>query len=152
MRGGYGITWYGGQFDNINILQLNPPADPSFSLSNGTVPSNPPTSTLENPVSPSITPANANVVSLPQDGDHPDLYLQTWNLTLSKQFWSNVLDISYVGVKGTHQDTSDTNFNVGPPQPASGSVQANRPFPTFGRIRLLDFGGAVQLQRPKCPL
>ncbi len=141
LRGGYAITWFGGQFDHINILQLNPPADPSFSLSNGTVPSNPPTSTLQNPVSPSITPANANVVSLPQDGDHPDMYLQTWNLTLSKQFQSNVLDISYVGVKGTHEPTSDTNFNVGPPQPASGSVQANRPFPIYGRIRLLNLGG-----------
>ena len=36
VRGAYGITFYGGQFDNINILQLNPPADPSFSLANGT--------------------------------------------------------------------------------------------------------------------
>ena len=142
LRGAYGITFYGGQFDNINILQLNPPTDPSFSLSNGTTPSNPPTATINNPVSPSITPASANVASLPIDDRHPDLYLQTYNLTLSKQFWSNVIDVSYVGVKGTHQDTSIPYFNNGPPQPASGSVNADRPFPTFGNIRLLDFHGA----------
>ena len=50
VRGGYGISYYAGQFDNINILQLNPPDDPSFSLFNGncgycTTP-NAPTATL----------------------------------------------------------------------------------------------------------
>jgi hypothetical protein len=146
VRGGYGITWYGGQFDNINILQLNPPKDPSFSLSNGTcgycAPSNGPTATLQYPVSPSITPGTPNVASLPPNDRHPDLYLQTYNLTISKQFWSNVIDISYVGVKGTHQDTSLLNYNTGLPQSASADVNADRPFPTYGRIRLLDFHGA----------
>ena len=45
VRAGYGITFFGGQFDNINILQLNPPTDPSFTLTNGYTPSNPPTAT-----------------------------------------------------------------------------------------------------------
>jgi Carboxypeptidase regulatory-like domain/TonB-dependent Receptor Plug Domain/TonB dependent receptor len=143
VRAGYGITFYGGQFDNINILQLNPPVDPSFTLTNGYTPSNPPTATIENPVSPSLVAANANVASLPMNDQHPDLYLQTYNLTVSKQFWSNVIDISYVGVKGNHQDTSDENFNTGPPQPASGNVNANRPYPTYGTIRLIDFSGGA---------
>lgn len=142
LRGGYGISWFGGQFDNINILQLNPPADPSFTLSNGYVPGNPPTATIDHPVSPSLVAQNANVVSLPPNDEHPDLYLQTYNLTISKQFGSNVLDISYVGTKGTHQDTSDKNYNSGPPQSASGSVNADRRYPTFGNIRMLDFQGA----------
>jgi outer membrane receptor protein involved in Fe transport len=146
VRGAYGITFYGGQFDNINILQLNPPKDPSFSLVNGncgycTSP-NAPTSTIQNPVSPAITPATANVVSIPPDDRHPDLYLQTYNLTVSKQFWSNVIDISYVGVKGTHQDTSILNYNTGAPQQPGANVQAGRPFPTFGQMRILDYHGA----------
>jgi hypothetical protein len=151
VRGGYAISFYGGQFDNLNILQLNPPADPSFSLSNGncgycTTP-NAPTSTLDYPVSASITPAVANVVTEPNNGNgvtakHPDLYLQTWNLTISKQFGANVLDVSYVGVKGTHQDTSIPTFNVGPPQAPGGNVQADRPYPHYGSIRLLDYHGA----------
>jgi outer membrane receptor protein involved in Fe transport len=143
VRAGYGITFYGGQFDNINILQLNPPTDPSFTLTNGYTPSNPPTATIQFPVSPSLVAANANVATLPMNDQHPDLYLQTYNLTVSKQFWSNVIDISYVGVKGNHQDTSDENFNTGPPQPASGNVNANRPYPTFGTIRLIDFSGGA---------
>jgi hypothetical protein len=143
VRAGYGITFYGGQFDNINILQLNPPVDPSFTLTNGYTPANPPTATIQYPVSPSLAAANANVASLPMNDQHPDLYLQTYNLTVSKQFWSNVIDISYVGVKGNHQDTSDENFNTGPPQPASGNVNANRPYPTFGTIRLIDFTGGA---------
>jgi hypothetical protein len=146
VRSAYGVTFYGGQFDNINILQLNPPKDPSFSLVNGNcgycTPGNAPTATFQNPVSPSITPATANVVSIPPDGKHPDLYLQTWNFTVSKQFWSNVIDISYVGVKGTHQDTSILNFNTGAPQQPGANVQANRPYPSFGQMRVLDFHGA----------
>ena len=142
VRSAYGVTWYGGKFDNINILQLNPPSDPSFSLTNGSTPSNPPTATIQNPVSPSIKPASANVTSLPADDTHRNLYVQTWNLTLSKQFGSNIVDVSYVGSKGTHQDTSIPYFNTGPPQKAGLSVNANRPFPTFGNIRMLDYHGA----------
>jgi hypothetical protein len=142
LRGGYGISWYQGQVNNIYILQLNPPADPSYSLANGTTPANPPTATIDNPVSPSITPATPNETSIPPDGKHPDMYLQGWNLTLSKQFWSNVIDVSYVGSKATHWDTSIPYYNNGPPQPAGLSVNANRPFPTIGNIRMLDFHGA----------
>ena len=146
VRGGYGISYYAGQFDNINILQLNPPDDPSFSLFNGNcgycTPANAPTSTLQNPVSPSIAASVANIVSIPAGRNHPDLYLQTWNLTFSKQFGNNVIDVSYVGVKGTKEDTSLLNFNVGPPQPPGGNVQANRPYPAYGQMRVLDNHGA----------
>ena len=146
VRGGYGISYYAGQFDNINILQLNPPADPSFSLFNGNcgycAPANAPTATLANPVSPSLTASVANIVSLPPGQKHPDLYLQTWNFTVSKQFANNVLDLSYVGVKGTHEDTSLLNYNVGPPQGPGGNVQADRPYPEFGQMRVLDYHGA----------
>jgi hypothetical protein len=68
--------------------------------------------------------------------------VQTWNFTLSKQFGSNIVDVSYVGSKGTHQDTSIPYFNTGPPQKAGLSVNANRPFPNFGNIRMLDYHGA----------
>ena len=146
VRGGYGISYYAGQFDNINILQLNPPADPSFSLFNGNCgycsPANAPTSTLANPVSPSISASVANIVSLPPGNRHPDLYLQTWNLTVSKQFRNNVIDVSYVGVKGTKEDTSLLNYNVGPPQAPGGNVQADRPYPAYGQMRVLDYHGA----------
>jgi hypothetical protein len=81
-----------------------------------------------------------NAATLPPDRNHPDLYLQTYNLAVSKQFWSNVIDVTYVGVKGTHLDSSLTYYNS--PQPGPGAIQARRPYPNFARIRMLDFSGA----------
>ncbi len=146
VRGGYGISFYAGKFDNINILQLNPPADPSFGLFNGNcgycTPSNAPSATIEHPISPTIGASVANVVSTEPDGKHPDVYLQTWNLTVSKQFWSNVIDVSYIGVKGNNQDTSELNWNVGPPQAPGRNVQADRPYPAYGQMRVEEHHGA----------
>jgi hypothetical protein len=139
VRGGYGIFYYGGQFDNINILQLNPPTAGSLTITN---PSTDPVATIQNPVPASLYPANPffNAVTVPADRKRPDLSLQTYNLTVSKQFGSNVLDVSYVGVKGTHLDSSIKNFNS--PAPGPGDIQARRPYPTWARIRYQDFGGA----------
>ena len=139
IRGGYSLSFYGGQFDNINILQLNPPTAGSLTITN---PSTDPVATIQTPVPASLYPANPffNAVTVPADRKRPDLYLQTYNLTVSKQFASNVLDISYVGVKGTHIDSSIKNFNS--PAPGPGAIQARRPYPTFARIRYQDFDGA----------
>jgi hypothetical protein len=139
VRGAYGISFFGGQFDNINILQLNPPTAGSLTISN---PTTNPIATIETPVPAALYPANPffNAATLPPDRNHPDLYLQTYNLAISKQIKSNVLDITYVGVKGTHLDSSLTYYNS--PQPGPGPIQARRPYPTLARIRMLDFSGA----------
>jgi len=141
VRGGYGLTYYGGQFDNINILQLNPPTAGSLTITN---PSTNPVATIQNPVPAALYPANPyfNAVTLPADRKRPDLMLQTYNLTVSKQFGSNVLDVSYVGVKGGNIDSSIKNFNSPPPQAPDLDIQSHRPYPTFARIRYQDFGGA----------
>ncbi len=139
VRGGYGLFYYGGQFDNINILQLNPPTAGSLTITN---PSTNPVATIENPVPASLYPANPffNAVTLPADRKRPDLTLQTYNLTLSKQIGSNVLDVSYVGVKGSDLDSSIKNFNS--PAPGAGAIQPRRPYNTFARIRYQDFSGS----------
>ncbi|RXH58303.1 TonB-dependent receptor [Granulicella sibirica] len=139
IRGAYGISFFGGQFDNINILQLNPPTAGSLTISNTTTN---PIATISTPVPAALYPANPfyNATTLNASRTHPDLYLQTTNLAVSKQFYSNVLDITYVHVKGTHEDSSLTYFNS--PQPGPGAIQARRPYPTFARIRMLDFSGA----------
>ncbi|NUQ29016.1 MAG: TonB-dependent receptor [Acidobacteriaceae bacterium] len=141
VRGGYGIFYYGGQFDNINILQLNPPTAGSLTITN---PSSNPVATIQNPVPASLYPANPyfNAVTLPADRRRPDLYLQTYNLTVSKQFGSNVLDVSYVGVNGSHIDSSIKNFNSPAPGDLVNPVQGRRPYNTFARIRYQDFDGA----------
>jgi len=139
VRGAYGIFFYGGQFDNINILQLNPPTAGSLTITN---PALNPVATIQEPVPASLYPTNPyyNAVTLNKDRTHPDLYLQNWNLSVSKQFGSNVVDLAYVGVKGTHIDTSIKNYNS--PDPAPGDIQSRRPYPTFARIRYPDFEGA----------
>jgi len=137
VRGAYGIFYYGGQFDHINILQLNPPNGGSLTIIN---PSVQPLATIENPIPAALYPANPfyNAVTLPPDRNHPDTYVQNWNLTLSKQFGSNVLDVGYVATKGTHLDTSFQNWNQ--PDPGLGAIQQRRPYPTWARIRMQDYG------------
>jgi outer membrane receptor protein involved in Fe transport len=138
VRGGYGIFYFGGQFDNINILQLNPPTAGSLTLINQD-PANP-VSTIENPYPANASPAFPfNAVTLPPDRKHPDTYVQNWNIQVSRQIaGNNVVEVGYVGSKGTHVDTSLKNFNQ--PDPGPGDIQSRRPFPEFARIRMQDFG------------
>jgi outer membrane receptor protein involved in Fe transport len=137
VRGGYGIFYFGGQFDNINIMQLNPPTAGSLTITN---PSVNPIATIQNPVPAALYPANPffNGTTLPPNPLHPDTYVQNWNLTASKQFGANLLEVGYVGNKGTHVDTSFQNFNQPPPGP--GDIQSRRPYPTFARIRMQYYG------------
>lgn len=118
VRAGYGIFYFGGQFDNINILQLNPPTAGSLTVTN---PPDNPLATIQNPIPAALYPTNPiyNAVTVPPNGYKPDTYVQNWNLQVSRQFGSaNVLDVGYVGSKGTHVDTSLQNFNQPEPGPA----------------------------------
>lgn len=136
VRGGYGMFYFGGQFDNLNILQLNPPTAGSLTVIN---PTRNPVATIENPVPASLYPTNPiyNAVTLPPDGKHPNTYVQDWNLQVSKQFGANMVEVGYVGSKGTHVDTSLKNYNQ--PLPGPGDIQSRRPYPEFARIRMQDY-------------
>src|SRR5258705_11420796 len=70
VRGGYGIFYFGGQFDNINILQLNPPTAGSLTITNQVLSV---VSTIDNPMPQSANPTNTiNAVTLPPGNRHPD--------------------------------------------------------------------------------
>ena len=134
-RGGYGIFYSAAQFDNMNILQLNPPVAGSLTVTNPLVN---PVATIENPVPASLYPGNPifNVVSIPQDRERHNAYMQNFNFQLSHQFTSSdVLEAGWVGSKGTHVDTSLNNFNQ--PDPGPGTIQNRRPYPQYARIRLI---------------
>jgi hypothetical protein len=105
LRRGYGIFYIGGQFDHINILQLTPTAG-SVTITNQPGLGN--LVTIENSMPPSEVPSSPpNAVTLPPGGKHPDTYAQNWNLQMSRQFTKNdVLEVGYVGAKGTYVDTS----------------------------------------------
>src|SRR5215467_9054095 len=135
VRGGYGIFYTAAQFDNTNILQLNPPGAGSLTVTNPAVN---PVATINNPVPASLYPNNPifNVVSVPQDRLRHNAYLQSWNLQLSRQLTRNdVIEAGWVGSKGTHVDTSLQNFNQ--PDPGPGDIQSRRPYPQYARIRLI---------------
>jgi len=76
-----------------------------------------------------------NVVSVEQDRRHWDGYMQNWNFAVGRELTAaDVLEVSYVASKGTHLDTSVSNWNS--PEPGPGAIQARRPYPQFGRIRM----------------
>ena len=136
LRGGYGIFYTAAQFDNINILQLNPPAGGSLTVTNNALN---PIATIQNPVPRELYPENPifNVVTLPEDRKRRNAYIQNWNLQVSRQITANdALEVGWVGSKGTFVDTSLNNFNN--PEPSNiPFTQARRPYPQYGRIRMM---------------
>lgn len=136
IRAGYGVFYTSAQFDNINILQLNPGAGASLTIVNNALN---PLATIQNPVPAELFPANPifNVVTLPPDRKRRNAYIQNWNLQVSRQIGANdVLEVGWVGSKGTFIDTSLNNFNN--PQPSLLPFsQSRRPFPMYNRIRMM---------------
>jgi outer membrane receptor protein involved in Fe transport len=135
VRGGYGIFYSVAQFDNMNILQLNPPGAGSLTVIN---PATNPLATIQNPVPAEIYPAAPifNVVSVPPDRKRRNAYVQNFNVQLSHEITkSDVIEAGWVGSKGTHVDTSLNNFNQ--PEPGPGDIQSRRPYQGYARIRMI---------------
>ncbi|MBI3646437.1 MAG: TonB-dependent receptor [Acidobacteriales bacterium] len=138
VRGGYGIFTMTNQMDNLNVLQLNPPAAGSLTVINSAIP----VATIQNPVPRNLYLQQAvfNVVSIGPERKHINAYFQNWNLQVSRQLSRNdALEVGYMGNKGTFLDTSQLNFNS--PDPGPGDIQSRRPYQGFGRIRLLTTDG-----------
>ena len=136
-RGGYGVFNMALHLDNINTLGTNPPTA-SVQVTNPTVN---PIATLANPFPASLVPANTifNVTSAEVDRNHRDGYYQNWNGAAGYELSRDaVIEVRYVGARGTHLDSSLTNFNSPDPDPGAGAVslQSRRPYPAFGRIRM----------------
>jgi hypothetical protein len=133
------MFYYGGDFDNVDILQLNPPTAGSLTITNPTLN---PIATIENPVPAALYPPSPffNAVTLPSDRKHPDAYAEDWNFQVSRQFGpDNVVEVGYVGSRGVHIDSSLDNSNQ--PLPGPGVIQSRRPYPSFARIRMEYFYG-----------
>jgi hypothetical protein len=139
VRGGYGIFTMANHFNHVLILQLAPPVAGSLTIINDAIR---PLATIQNPVPQELYPQTPiyNVSSISPDRTHVNPYYQNWNLQVSRQFsGSNVLEAGYVGTKGTFLDTSVSNFNSTDPGP--GDIQSRRPYPAFGRIRMMAADG-----------
>ena len=138
VRGGYGVFNMALHLDNINTLGTNPPTA-SVQVTN---PSLNPLATMANPFPAALVPAQTifNVTSAEVDRNHRDGYYQNWNVAVGYELSrSAAVEVRYVGSKGSNLDTSLTNFNSPEPLPGpvgSATVQARRPYPAYGRIRM----------------
>jgi hypothetical protein len=147
LRGGYGVFNMALHLDNINTLGTNPPTA-SVQVTNPTLN---PVATLANPFPPALVPTNTifNVTSAEVDRNHRDGYYQNWNVAVGYELSSSaVLEVRYVGAKGSNLDTSLTNFNSPDPDPNAGAIplQSRRPYPAFGRIRMWATDGESDYQ------
>jgi hypothetical protein len=134
-RAGYGIFTVTPNFDQVNTLQNNPPIGANITAINTTVN---PIATIQNPFPAALTGGSTpiyNCVSIEPSRHHTNPYYQNWNAQLGREFSkSDVLEVRYVGGKGTFLDTSFLDYNSPPPGP--GPIQSRRPFPTLGEIRM----------------
>ena len=142
LRMGYGIFRTAAQFDNMNILQLNPPAGGSLTVRNELVDAagNPivPIATIRNPVPRELYPERPifNVVTVPLDRKRRNAYVQNYNATIAHQVSTNdLIEVAWVASKSINVDTSLRNFNQ--PEPGPGPVQPRRPYPDFATIRMM---------------
>jgi hypothetical protein len=147
LRGGYGVFNMALHLDNINTLGTNPPTA-SVQVTNPTVN---PIATTANPFPASLVPTNTifNVTSAEVDRNHRDGYYQNWNVAVGYELSrAAVIELRYVGAKGSNLDTSLTNFNSPDPDPNAGAIplQSRRPYPAFGRIRMWATDGESDYQ------
>jgi outer membrane receptor protein involved in Fe transport len=136
-RGGYGVFNMALHLDNINTLGTNPPTA-SVQVTNPTLN---PIATIAYPFPTELVPTNPifNVTSAEVDRNHRDGYYQNWNVSVGYELTRTAaVEVRYVGADGTNLDTSLTNFNSPDPDPFASALnlQARRPYPAFGRIRI----------------
>jgi hypothetical protein len=78
----------------------------------------------------------ANLPAYAQDPNAKTPYSEQWHATIEQQIpFSTVLKIGYVGTRGVHLDDS-RDINAG--SPGTTNVTANRPYPFFAQINLLE--------------
>ncbi|HEY8551627.1 MAG TPA: TonB-dependent receptor [Vicinamibacterales bacterium] len=140
VRGGYGVYYTQPTMANVTLMFRNPPYNTQFTYN--TVRTNP-NLTLANGFPGSgatgVSPT-ATITTVPID--YGPGYAQTWSVNVQQRLAGGwVAEAGYVGSKTTGLDNAWT-FNTPPPGP--GPVQARRPFPEFGDIRVFGSDGRAE--------
>jgi len=135
LRGGYGI-FYG----TSSLYRMDEYSDTfPFSVTEtfSRVSSNPLILTLSNPFPLDRRGFSGVTGTYGQENPEPQTqYLQTWNLTIEREFKGTVLEIAYAGSKGTHlQRRYDIN-QAG----RTYETRNLRPYPFFGSIQTISDG------------
>ncbi|HZT30514.1 MAG TPA: carboxypeptidase regulatory-like domain-containing protein [Bryobacteraceae bacterium] len=154
IRTGAGIYYNVQQLNNYTILNLNPPLSGSTpftnTASNGVIVNQNPY-TLANPFGTINSKSAINANTLNPNNFEPKIY--QWSFGVQRQLpWQSVLDVSYVGSKGTHIDNT---VELNNPDPGLSSLPTtpqqrrpwqyvtdgfNGPVRPLSRIRWLDSG------------
>jgi hypothetical protein len=146
IRGGFGLTYYPGNYTSVANLK-NQPFNSSFAATSAGVSGGLPTvflsAGLPLPVPTSATQPSGSIVAVA-----PDLVstnVQQFNLMVEKEFHGNVISAGYVGELGRHVRTALGNIDQ--PLPGPGPIQPRRPFfselPNISSISLVESGGTT---------
>jgi hypothetical protein len=142
VRGGYGIFWNNPLTGTSSSKAINPPFllaqsfttnfAPLYRLSAGLPP--PPTLDINRP------PSGATRSIF--DPNFRDGYAQQWNLNVQQQLKSDyVLEVAYVGSKGTHLVVK-RDINQAPPVVGVTDQNLNRPFPALRSLSRVESSGS----------
>ena len=135
LRGGYGIFY--GQSSLYRMDEYSDTFPFSVTETFSRVSSDPTILTLSNPFPLSRRGFSGVTGSYGQENPEPQTqYLQSWNLTIERDFRGTVLEIAYAGSKGTHlQRRYDIN-QAG----RTYETRNLRPYPYFGSIQIINDG------------
>ena len=145
IRGGYGIFWNNPLTGTSSAKPINPPFLLAQSLTTTLIPGRRLSEGL--PAPPALDPnrAPAGATRSIFDPNFQDGYAQQWNLNVQQQFGKNyVLEVTYVGSKGTHLVVK-RDINQAPPVVGVSDSNANRPFiklaPALRSLSRVESGG-----------
>ena len=139
IRGGFGLFFTQPTMANVTLLYRNPPrnlsntyttvlSNPNLTLANGF---------LSSQLGTTTTPAS--LVSIPQD--YGPGYEEMWTFNIQQKLPGNwVAEVGYVGSHTLHLDSAHTENT---PLPGPGAVQARRPLPQWGEIRVFGTDGVA---------
>jgi len=134
IRGGYGIFYTNSQafLNNFVINRRQPPFAETQQITSSTA------TPQINIADPFINASAALVVGTQNiNPDFKEGYTQQWNLTVQRQIPLNfTVEAGYVANKGTNLDEL-VFYNVPTPGPTA-TIQARRPFPTWGTALSMD--------------
>ncbi|MFN0165190.1 MAG: carboxypeptidase regulatory-like domain-containing protein [Bryobacteraceae bacterium] len=140
VRGGYGWYYSSPAFNNIVQNSLTaPPAQQWPTYASAT---DRPTvnwgGNIGTPISEALKTATFGVITGPEQ-KFLDAYTQQYSLSISKEIGNDfVVEVGYLGSKGTHLETAfDYNWTT----PAPGAFQPRLPFPKWGRLVGFSSGG-----------
>jgi hypothetical protein len=143
LRGGYGIYWTTEISNAIFVMAEGAQATSGATVTGPT--SGKPTIFFNDPfASAAAAPAGSLPFAVSNDQNLKDSYIQQWNLNIQRKLPAGmVLDVGYVGSKGTHLIVTFGDLNrpiqvVNPNTPGLASLNARRPDPLFPRAVTAD--------------